>query len=126
MSGINEASDSESMCSNMSQVSVSYNGDDDMALDEAVDMIFKEIQEHINEIHVQLRMLCQSEDRSDTYDEAFEYHDVLTDHVKEACTVFKDVIKVSKQLLPKKPKGWTNPKKAQGNQDTLPPIQESL
>jgi hypothetical protein len=121
---MSEKSDSESICSDTSQISVAYNGDDNMPLDDACDMIFKEIQQHINEIHVQLRMLCQSEDRSDTYDEAFEYHDVLTDHVKEACTVFKDVIKVSKQLLPKKPKGWTHPKKAQGNQDTLPLIQE--
>ena len=113
--------DTSSIGSDMSQVSVSYNGEDDMPLDEAVDMIFSEIQTHINEIHVQLRMLCQSEDRADTYDEALEYHEALSEHVKDACTVFKDVIKVSKQLLPKKPKGWV---KANGNKENLPPVQE--
>ena len=113
--------DTSSIGSDMSQVSVSYNGEDDMPLDEAVDMIFSEIQTHINEIHVQLRMLCQSEDRADTYDEALEYHEALSEHVKDACTVLKDVIKVSKQLLPKKPKGWV---KANENKESLPPIQE--
>lgn len=120
---MSEKSESESICSDTSQVSVAYNGDDNMPLDDACDMIFKEIQQHINDIHVQLRMLCQSEDRNETYDEAFEYHDALTSHVKEACVVFKDVVKVSKQLLPKKPKGWINLKKAQGSND-LPPVQE--
>ena len=40
--------DTSSIGSDMSQVSVSYNGEDDMPLDEAVDMIFSEIQTHIN------------------------------------------------------------------------------
>ena len=66
-------------------------------------------------------MLCQSEDRADTYDEALEYNEALSEHVKDACNVFKDVIKVSKQLLPKKPKGWV---KANENKENLPPVQE--
>ena len=96
--------DTSSIGSDMSQVSVSYNGEDDMPLDEAVDMIFSEIQTHINEIHVQLRMLCQSEDRADTYDEALEYHEALSEHVKDACTVFKDVIKCLNNYCPRSPK----------------------
>jgi hypothetical protein len=105
--------DCNSICSAASSISVSYN-ENEVPLDEAVDDIFKQIQEHINQIHVELRSMVMSDDRGEDYTDCFEYHESLTEHVKEACLVFRDVIKVSKQLLPSKPKGWVNPKKGQG------------
>ena len=108
----NVSDDISSLCSNMSDMTVSCFGED-VPLEQAVDDIFKQIQEHINEVHVQIRQLCQSEDRNETYDEAFEYHLQLSDHVDEAIVVFRELKKVSSQILPKdiKPKGWVHPRK---------------
>ena len=106
--------DTKSVCSEMSEVGVMYGDDDNVPLDVVVDMIFKQIQEHINEIHVQLRNLVMAEDRNEDYLECLIYHENLSDHVKQGCDVFKSVIKVSKQLLPTKPKGFKDPRKAEG------------
>jgi hypothetical protein len=100
-----------SICSQMSEMSVTYNGVDDVPLDRAVDEIFSQIQHHINQIHVELKNLVMSEDRGDDYLECLEYHEELTEHVHGACDMFKSVTKVSKQLLPSKPKGWVDPRK---------------
>ena len=48
----------ESTCSAMSDVSVSYN-DEEMNLDDAIDHIFKELQTHINQTHVEIREIAQ-------------------------------------------------------------------
>lgn len=106
----------ESVTSQMSDFSVSVNGSE-MPLDEAVDNIFKQIYEAINQIHADLRQMCQ--DRGDTYDEAMIYHNQITEHVKEGCDMFKSIIKVSKQLLPPKEKGWKDPKKVGVDQEKL-------
>ena len=108
----------ESVCSSMSDFSVSVNGQE-MKLDEAVDDIFAQIQTAINQIHVDLRNLCQSDDRNDSYDEALEYHTAITEHVKTGADMFKSIIKVSKQLLPSKPKNWKDPKKVRLDQAKL-------
>jgi hypothetical protein len=98
-----------SMASNMSERSVSVFGEE-MPLDEAIDQIFKEIQSHINDMHCSIRELCQSEDRNDSYEEAIEFFDSIASHVKEGNTVFKELVKVCKQLLPKKPKDYVEKK----------------
>ena len=99
----------------MSEISVSYNGEDDVPLEDAVDDVFKQIQEHINMIHIQLRQLCMADDRNEDFLECLKYHESLSEHMNEGSTLFKSVIKISKQLLPKKPKGWVDPRKAQGS-----------
>jgi hypothetical protein len=93
------------MASNMSERSVSVFGEE-MPLDEAIDQIFKDIQGHINDMHMSIRELCQSEDRNDTYEEALDFFDAVASHVKEGNVVFKELVKVCKQLLPPKPKGY--------------------
>jgi hypothetical protein len=101
-------SDNESISSigsNMSQRSVSVFGEE-MPLDEAIDDIFKQIQSHINLMHMSIRELCQSEDRNDSYEEAVEFYDAVASHVKEGNVVFKELVKVCKQLLPRKPKDY--------------------
>ena len=51
----------------MSEISVSYNGEDDVPLEDAVDDVFKQIQEHINMIHIQLRQLCLTDDKNEDH-----------------------------------------------------------
>ena len=70
--------------------------------------------EHINMIHIQLRQLCMADDRNEDYLECLKYHESLSEHVNEGSLLFKSVIKISKQLLPTKPKGCFDPRKAQG------------
>lgn len=96
-------SDTESLCSNMSNMSVTYDGED-VDLDECVDNIFKELQHHINEIHVQIREMCQFDLRGETYEETRVYYDSMAEHVKEGSLLFKDLLSVMKQIGPKKPK----------------------
>ena len=77
-----------------------------MPLDEAIDDIFKQIQSHINDMHCSIRELCQSEDRNDSYEEAGEFYDAVASHVKEGNVVFKELVKVCRQLLPPKPRNY--------------------
>lgn len=106
----NVSDDVSSLCSNMSDMTVSCFGED-VPLEDAVDSIFKQIQEHINQMHCEIRNLCMAEDRNMDYEECFEYHMAIDEHVKQACTVFKELTKVSKQILPTKPKGFVDPRK---------------
>jgi uncharacterized protein YgfB (UPF0149 family) len=92
-----------SICSTMSNVTVSAFGED-VLLEDAVDDIFKQIQTHINELHIQIRQLCMTEDRNDSYEEAYEYYYEIIEHVKEANVIFKELPKVCKQILPPRPK----------------------
>ena len=92
----------ESICSAMSDVSVSYN-DEEMNLDDAIDHIFKELQTHINQTHVEIREIAQHELRGEDYEETKVYFDSKT-HITEGCHLFKDLIKVIKQIMPKPPK----------------------
>ena len=100
-----------SVCSNMSQVTVSAFGEE-MELSDAVDKIFHDIQDHINELHVQIRQLCMTEDRNESYEEAYAYYHEICEHIKEGNQIFKELPKVMKQILPARPKelpkGWEN------------------
>jgi hypothetical protein len=95
---------SSTICSSMSQVTVSAFGED-VPLEEAVDHIFKDIQDHINELHVQIRLLCMTEDHGDSYEDAYEYYHHIVDHIKEGQSMFKELPKVMKQILPIRPVG---------------------
>ena len=95
----------DSVCSSMSNVTVSAFGGEEMPLEDAVDQIFKELQRSINELHVQIRNLCMTEERGDTYIEAYEYYHGILSHVDEGQVMFKELKAVMKQILPKRPKG---------------------
>ena len=92
-----------SLCSNMSSVSINYDGNE-VDLDEAIDHIFRELQHHINSTHVNIREMCQHDLRGDSYEEAKVYFDAMAVHIKEGNDLFKDLLKVMKQVLPDKPK----------------------
>ena len=99
-----------STASAMSEFSVALNGDE-MGLDEAVDGIFKDIQDHINECHVAIRNMCQLVERDDEYDEIYAFYSDMSTHIKEGNAVFKELIGVMKQVIGKPPKGWIPPEK---------------
>ena len=96
-------SGASSICSTMSNVSVNYDGDE-MDLDTAVDHIFEELQHHINQMHVEIRNICQYEVRDDDYETTKAYFDALCGHIKDGSVLFKDLQKVIRQILPAKPK----------------------
>lgn len=96
--------DTESLCSNMSDMSISYGGEE-MDLDDAIDHIFKELQNHINETHVQIREMCQWDLRGEDYDDVMVYFKEMELHIREGCSLFKDLISVMRQVIkPLKPK----------------------
>lgn len=97
-------SDTESICSNMSDMSiVSYAGEE-MDAEKYVDTAFKDCQEALNNIHSGTRNLLQSEDRGDTYEEAKQLFDEIAELVKEGISILKEVVKTNKQFLPPKPR----------------------
>lgn len=96
-------SGTSSICSNMSNMSINYL-DTEMELEDAVDYIFKELQEHINQTHVNIRDICQWDLKDQDYDEVYPHFEQMTNHIKEGSALFKDLIKVIKQILPPKPK----------------------
>jgi hypothetical protein len=95
--------DNDSICSAMSDVSISYNGEE-MELDDAIDHIFKELQTHINQTHCTIREITQWDLRNESYDEVKVYFDEMVTHIKEGSALFKDLIGCIKQILPPKPK----------------------
>ena len=92
-----------SLCSNMSSVSVNYDGNE-VDLDEACDHIFKELQHHINGTHTQIREMCQWDLRGESYEEVKLYFDAMATHIREGSDLFKDLLKIMKQIMPPKPK----------------------
>lgn len=108
---MNYSDNESSICSTASGMTVSCFGEDDVPLEEAIDGIFKQIQDHINQMHCEIRNLVQSDDRGEDYDECYAYWAAIKEHVDEGCKVFKELTKVARQILPPKPKGWIEPSK---------------
>ena len=98
--------DLDSVCSNMSDMSVSYCGEE-MDAEKFVDQAFRELQEAINNLHCATRNLMMSEERNDSYEEAKKIYDEVEATVKEGISVFKEIAKTNKSFLPKKPKAAT-------------------
>ena len=96
-------SGTSSVCSTMSNVSVTMDGEE-FELEEAVDHIFEELQHHVNQMHVEIRNCTQWDLKGQDYDEVKPYFDALCGHIKEGNSLFKDLQKVIKQILPAKPK----------------------
>lgn len=96
-------SGASSLCSTMSNVSICYDGQE-VDLDEACDHIFQELQHHINGTHVQIREMCQWDLRGESYEEVKVYFDAMAVHIREGSVLFKDLLKVMAQIMPKKPK----------------------
>ena len=80
---------------------VSFRGDDEVDFDDAVDELFKEIQQNFNSIHSTIRHLAQAEDRNDTFQERCDTHFRIIDYVETVNESFKELDGVSKQVVGK-------------------------
>jgi hypothetical protein len=94
-----------SIASNSS--SVSFRGEQ-IDVSEALDMLFKDIQENLNNCHVSVRQLAQSEDRADTFLEAAQFDFEIQDFVEGLTILFKELKQVSKDVLGKPPPEYKN------------------
>ena len=102
-------SDTESLASNMSDMSiVSYTGKE-MTSEEFIDQAFADIQTAVNHLHCATRNMMQCEERGDSYEEDKEVYDDIQGVVKEGVAIFREIAKTNKQMLPKAPKTTSNP-----------------
>jgi len=97
--------DMSSMCSSYSNITLG-NGEE-VSFDKAIDDSMIDLQTGINEIHVIARNLLTMDERDEDYDVIKPAFDNLDTLVKEACICLKDLTKICKQVIPKKPKSST-------------------
>jgi hypothetical protein len=102
-----------SVSSAKSSMSVSYCGSE-MPLEEALDDIFKKLQQHLNDSHCAVRSMSmleeQSMDEDSDWKEATKYDNIIQDDVDGMIALFRDLKSISKQVLGKAPnpdmKAW--------------------
>ena len=94
--------DTDSVASAMSAMSVSFQGSE-MPLEGALDEVFLQMQEHVNGIHCVTREFVGMFDQDDDYllelDKTLEIHDAIDDMAE----LFKELKSVLKQCLGKPP-----------------------
>jgi len=88
-----------SVSSNGSCISVSINGQE-VLLDDAINQTFMSLQRHLNESQNNLRMLGTLLERDDLeFRDGVNYSDKIDDDVDEMVALFKDLKKITKQLI---------------------------
>lgn len=103
-----KSDDLESVCSNFSIVSLA-NGEE-VSAEQALDEGCKDIQTAINEIHSFARQLLMGDERDDNYEEMIPLFKQLDENISEGIVLLKDLKKICKQLIPKKPRAATKKK----------------
>lgn len=78
---------------------VSFRGEDDVPIDEALDALFRDLQSNLNNCQCSVRELAMSEERADTYMEAVSHYHAITDYVDTLMDLFSELKDVSKQCL---------------------------
>lgn len=78
---------------------VSFRGEEEVDLDEALNTLFRELQENLNNAHCAIRNLGQSEDRGDSFIEMATFHHDIEDYADNLLSLFKELKSVSKQVL---------------------------
>ena len=95
-----------SVSSARSSMSVSYCGSE-VALEEALDDVFQQLQQHLNNSHCAVRSMSMLEEQSIDEDSDFKdcvkYDDVIQDDIDGMIALFKDLKSISKQVLGKPP-----------------------
>lgn len=91
-----------SMCSSYSNITLG-NGEE-VSFDKAIDDSMVDLQSGINEIHVIARNLLTMDERGEDYEVVKPAFDNLDNLIKEAVACLKDLTKICKQVIPKKPK----------------------
>lgn len=82
---------------------ISFRGEDEVDLNDALDTLFKELQDNLNHCHCSVRLLAQCEERNETFMEAAGYDFEIQDYVDVLLSLFKELKSVSKQTLGKPP-----------------------
>ena len=82
--------------------SVSFRGEE-MDVSDALDLLFRDLQENLNHCHCSVRQLAQCEERADTFMEAAEFDFQIQNYVDELTVLFKELKQVSKDVLGKPP-----------------------
>ena len=95
-----------SLGSNMSNMSISFRGDDEADVGESLDLIFREIQGLINNTQCKCREMCQIEERNETYMEACNIHYDIEDFIDGLNGLFIELKGVGKQILGPCPKEY--------------------
>jgi hypothetical protein len=80
---------------------VSFRGEEEVDLNEALDTLFRELQENLNNSHCSIRNLGMSEDRNDSFMEMAKYHHEIEDYANDLVKLFSELKSISKQILGK-------------------------
>ena len=86
-----------SVCSQMSEISISIHGED-VNLIEAIDTVFRDLQQHINSSQCNLRNLAQCGERNDEFQVSHKYCCSIDDDLSEMLLLFKDLKSIVKQI----------------------------
>jgi methyl coenzyme M reductase subunit D len=89
-----------SVCSDMSTMSVSVFGEE-VVLEVAIDNIFNQIQDSINNTHCEVREMCCDLDRENDFKVSYEHYEKINNYSDDLAMLFKELKSVSKQVLGK-------------------------
>ena len=87
-----------SQCSNMSVMSVSYNGEE-VSLETALDDVFQKLQMTLNSMQCSVRTLAMLTDQDADFQEAVKYGDEIEDFIDNMFWLFKDLKNVNSQIM---------------------------
>jgi len=79
----------------MSNLSVSFRGDNDASLEQALDTVFKELQDHLNETHVLSRQLAMLADQDADFNVSVD----LSVEIQERCDGMEGLFKELKSVV---------------------------
>ena len=92
-----------SLNSSMSNLSVSFRGNNEADLEQSLDIVFRELQENLNTTHCVVRSLAMSSEQDADYKEETKMSFQMNDCVDDMQTLFKELKTVVKQLVGKPP-----------------------
>ena len=87
-----------SISSACSSVSVSLNGKE-MPLEEALDQTVRSLQQHLNKVQLQLRMLGVGSDRDDDFEDQIKEADKMQDEILEMTWLFDDLSSMAYEIV---------------------------
>lgn len=91
--------------SNSSQQSVSVFGQDEVDIDKATDLVFKQLQDTLNQASCCVRRLIMVPEQDSSFMAAAEIQEELCNYIDDFTNLMKELKSVSKQLLGPCPKG---------------------
>ena len=91
-----------SVCSAMSDLSVSYYGEE-VGLEEALDDCFKKIQTFVNECHCSVRTLAMLPEQDGDYIVALDQYHSIIESIDGMTDLMKELKSIAKEVLGKPP-----------------------